>query len=144
VGQVKGENKKMSVPTGKRGTSEMEFLNTAKKIDEATCRMCRKMPKAMTFLKSQRLAHMAMDAFYNVLSANSIYPTNQHEAQMRRDAFINAACKYKFLIAQMEVIHDISGIGTDKMLEMSALIYKELELLKAIIKKDKARYKNLP
>jgi hypothetical protein len=63
---------------------------------------------------------------------------------MRRDAFINAACKYKFLIAQMEVIHDISGIGTDKMLEMSALIYKELELLKAIIKKDKARYKNLP
>ena len=133
----------MSVPSGLRGQSDAEFLHTAKVIDETVCRFCMKMPKSMMFLKSQRLAHLAMDAYYNVMAANSVYPKNAHEVQIRRDYIVTARGKYYFIGAELEVLNDIIGIDPKKMQNIAGLIHTELKLLKALMESDARRFSSL-
>lgn len=94
----------MSVIKSKRNTSEMEFIANARKLQIYTIRKCVSFPKRYTFYVSQPIANSATRIYEDVRRANSIYPVNQHEAQMRRDCFLraNADLYTKLFITEWE------------------------------------------
>lgn len=134
----------MSVPSGKRGESEMEFIHTARELQIHTIRKCVGFPKRYTFYIGQPIAGSATRIYQCVMMANSIYPTNAHEAQIRRDYLLEAGAELRSLVSQIEVATELFGIEERSMRYWMDLVDKEIRLIKAVLKKDKERYKNLP
>jgi len=134
----------MSVIKSKRSVSEMEFIATARKLEIHTIKKCVNFPKRYTFYVSQPLANAATRVYENVKKGNSIYPTNQHEVQMRRDYFLIAHAELQSMISQLEVAAELFGIDADAMKYWMELIDSEIKLVKAVLKNDRARYKELP
>lgn len=134
----------MSVIKSQRTTSEMEFIANARKLQMYTIRKCVSFPKRYTFYVSQPIANSATRIYEDVRRANSIYPLNQHEAQMRRDCFLRANAELYSLISQIEVAQELFGIEMETMRFWLDIIDFEIRLVKAVMKSDRERYKNLP
>ena len=134
----------MSVIKSKRGESEMEFIYTARQLEIHTIRKCAHFPKKYTFYVSQPLANMATRVHQYVKKANSVYPANQHEAQIRRDFLIRANAELQSMISEIEVAHEIFGLEPKEMTFWMDLVEREIRLVKAVMKKDRERYRNLP
>ena len=134
----------MSVPRSKRGVSEAEFLHTARELQIFTLRRCKHIPKRYTFLVAKPLTNSAASVYEMAKSGNSIYPRNQHEAQLRRDYFNRAVAGVYSLVSQVEVCREMFSIPPDMMLEWMRLCKQEIELLKGVMDSDRRRYKALP
>ena len=63
----------------------MQFIETARQLEAHTLACCMKAPKRYSFLLTQRIMETASEVHDHVRAANNIWPTNQHEAQLRRD-----------------------------------------------------------
>lgn len=74
----------MSVLKSQRKESSIKFLDTAYNLELHTLKCCMKLPKRYTFFIGTELSHLASEVHNHCKAANSIYPTNEHEAQMRR------------------------------------------------------------
>ena len=135
---------RLSVIKSKRSTSDMQFLYTARELESKTRHKCLTAPKRYTFYGLQELWLTARHIYSNVKQGNSIYPTSQHEAQMRRDLFIMAGCMLQDYVSQLELLTQDDVLPVDAHEELSALVDSEIKLLKAVIKSDKSRYENLP
>lgn len=134
----------MSVIKSKRGESDMEFVHTARQLQMHTIQKCVGFPKRYTFYISQPIAESATKIHQCVKAANSVYPTNQHEAQIRRDYMIRANAELQSLVAQIEVAHEMFGLEPEKMKFWMELVERESRLIKGAMKKDRERYKDLP
>ena len=135
----------MSVIRSQRGESELEFLNTARKLQAFTIQKCvNTIPKRYTFFIANHLADSATAVYVYVKKANSVYPLNQHEAQMRRDYFIKAYVELQSLVSQIELAYEILHFEEKVLHEWARLISDEMKLVQAVMKKDRERYKNLP
>ena len=134
----------MSVVRSKRGESEMEFIHNARELEMYTVRKCVGFPKRFTFYINQPIANCATRIYEDVKMANSIFPTNQHEAQIRRDYLLRANAELYTLVSQIEVAHELFGLEPNVMSHWSGLIDKEIRLVKSLLKKDRERYKTLP
>ena len=93
---------------------------------------------------SQPLANAATRIYEDVKRGNSIYPLNQHEVQMRRDCFIRANMELQSMISQLEVAQELFGIEMETLKFWMDIIDTEIRLVKAVMKADRERYKNLP
>ena len=133
----------MSVVKGKRGESSMEFLYNARKLQIYTVQRCAKFPKRYTFYMGQPIAHIGIRIHEYVKLANSIYPSNKHEAQMRRDYFIKARAECNNLVSQVEVASEMFHIDADSVLHWMELIDTEIKLITGVMRSDKERLKNL-
>lgn len=133
----------MSVPKGKRGESDVEFLRTARELQLYTIKKCVGFPKRYTFYVSQPIAECATRTHEYLKCANSIYPMNQHEAQLRIDYELHANAELNSLVSQLEAAAELFGIEPDKLKHWMELVEKEMRLVKALIKKDRERYKTL-
>lgn len=133
----------MSVIKSSRTTSDMEFIATSRNLEIFTIRKCGKIPKHYTFYISVPLANASTRVYECVKKANSIYPVNQHEVQMRRDYFIRAHAELQSMVSQIEVAAELAGLSKEVIREWMALIDSEIRLVKAIMKKDRERYKNI-
>ena len=122
----------------------MEFLAVARKLEIHTIQKCVNFPKRYTFFVSQPLANAATRIYEDVKRGNSIYPTNQHEVQMRRDYFLNAYAELQSMVSQLEVAQELFGIETEAMKYWMEMVDAELRLVRAVLKNDRARYKELP
>ena len=80
----------MAVIKSNRTESEMEFIHTARQLQIHTIQKCVNFPKRYTFYVGQPMAECATRIHEYVKCANSIYPLNQHEVQMRRDYLLRA------------------------------------------------------
>ena len=134
----------MSVVRSARSTSEVQFLHTARELQIYTIRKCVGFPKRYTFYVSQPIAAIATRIYEDVKRANSIYPTNQHEVQLRRDYFIHAGAELQNLVSQVEVAYELFQFDANIMTRWMELVDTEIRLLKAVVKSDKSRYKDLP
>lgn len=134
----------MSVIRSQRSTSDMQFLATARALQIYTIRRCVGFPKRYTFYVSQPLAAIGTRIYEDVKRGNSIYPTNQHEVQIRRDYFMHALAELQNMISQLEVASELFGVESSIMQGWMELVDSEIRLLKAVQKSDKARYKDLP
>lgn len=68
----------------------MQFVDTAKKLEAFTLSCCMKAPKRYTFFLTSRIMQLASAVHEHAAAANNIWPTNRHEAQMRRDELTRA------------------------------------------------------
>lgn len=137
------EVKIISVIKSKRNESNLQFLDTAFKLYTYTIQQCVKFPKRYTFYVSQGIADTASRILQDVKKANSIYPTNEHEVQMRRDFFLTAYAGAQSLITQINAATELFQISGSVLTGWMELIQSELNLLRGIMKKDRARYKNI-
>lgn len=134
----------MSVVRSKRGESDMEFVHTARELQIYTIKKCISFPKRYTFYISQPISEAATHIHQLVKMANSIYPLNAHEAQMRRDYLLRANAELNSLISQIEVAHELFGLEHNVMKFWMDIVDREIRLVKGTLKKDRERYKNLP
>jgi hypothetical protein len=134
----------MSVPRSARATSDMQFLLTARELRIFTIRRCAAIPKRYTFYVAVPLSDLSKEIYGHVKRGNSIYPTNQHEAQLRKDEFIYAVAVLQDLVSELEADAELIQIEERHMKEWMELVNREINLIKAVIKSDKARYKDLP
>lgn len=133
----------MSVVKGKRNMSVVEFIYTARQLQIYSIQKCVGFPKRYTFYISQPIAHCATRIHEYVKMANSVYPTNQHEAQIRMDYLIKANAELNSLVAQIELAEQMFGIEPDKIKYWMDIVDKEIMLVKAVMKSDRERYKKL-
>lgn len=122
----------------------MEFLATARKLQIYTIQKCVNFPKRYTFYVSQPLSNAATRVYEYVKCANSIYPLNQHEVQLRRDYLLKANAELNNIASQLEVAQELFGIDMDTMMKWAEIVNTEIKLVKATMKADRDRYKDLP
>lgn len=141
----------MSVYKSKRGESSAQFVETARKLEVHTLAQCLKIPKRYTFFLSTEIMRLASEVYNNAKSANSIFPSNQHEAQMRRDKLTEANNALQCLIGKLGLLGDVlrknpsQFKGLDNALETwGNLIAEEAKLISGVKKSDKQRFKDLP
>ena len=141
----------MSVYKSKRGKSSVQFVETARKLEEHTLEQCLKVPKRYTFLLTQRIMGLASTVYEEVVAASSIYPTNQHEAQLRRDHLTAANAALQALDRQLGLLAGVlwknpeNFKGFDHAFTVwGDLINEEAKLISGIKRADRARYKDLP
>ena len=131
----------MSVYKSKRGASSAQFVETARKLQVHTLEQCLKVPKRYTFYLTQKIMDHASAVYDEVTMANSIFPINQHEAQLRRDHLIAANAKLAGVLWK----NPENFKGFDNAFTVwGELIIEEAKLISGIRRSDRARYKNLP
>lgn len=135
--------KSMSVPRARRNTSVMEFLHNAMQIEIYTRQKCKKFPKSERFTTCTALIALAREARGHLARGNEIYPTNQHEAQRRRDHFNEAKGIYADFVQEIEICCRACGINMDVLPEWMTLIDKEITLIRGVMDNDRRRYKDL-
>lgn len=134
----------MSVVASKRGKSEAEFIANARKLELFTLQKVVHFPKRYTFYLSQPIYRSASAVHQYVKHANSIFPKNQHEAQLRRDEFIKAKAELHGLISLIGMAREMFHISENVMTEWMELIKKELALISGEMNSEEKRYQNLP
>lgn len=133
----------MSVIKANRSVSQMEFLHMARELEIYTIKKCTNFPKRYRPLFTQYLTESSYRVYDYVVMANSVYPQNQHEAQIRRDYLLKARSQLRSMISQLEVAQQLFELPDNVMEYWVGLIAQELDLLKGVLSKDSARYKNL-
>lgn len=141
----------MSVYKALRGDSPVQFVETARKLAVFTRKNCLKMPKRYTFYGAQELSTLA-DAVYNeVKMANSIFPGNQADTQLRRNHLTEANAALQALVGQLGIMADLLKQNPEKLTwldnaleEWAIMITDEAKLISGVKKSDKERYKKLP
>jgi hypothetical protein len=134
---------KISVIKSKRSVSNIEFLYNARNLEIYSIKKCTNFPKRYTFYISQPIANASVRIYELAKCGNSIYPTNQHEIQLRRDYFLKAKAELYSLISQVEVACELFNIENKTLTYWMSLINNEINLIKGVIKSDKNRYSNL-
>lgn len=125
-----------------RDESKIQFLDTALQLKIYTIKQCKKIPKRLTFLIATDLSDTAKEILIEVKKGNSIYPTNAHEFQLRRDCFLKAYGYTSGLISLIDVVVELSCISGESIAEWMKLVKTEMNALKGILKSDKIRFKN--
>lgn len=141
----------MAVYKSKRSESSMQFVDTAKKLEAFTLSCCMKAPKRYTFFLTSRIMQLASDVHEHAAAANNIWPTNRHEAQLRRDELMRANNALQNLSPKLQLLYDSilqnpEGYGWihKAMQRWGDLICEEAKLIAAVKKNDRQRYKDLP
>lgn len=140
----------MSVYKSKRGKSSAQFVETARKLEVHTLEQCLKVPKRYTFYLTQKIMDHASGVYDEVVMANSIYPTNEHEAQLRRDHLIAANARLQALDRQLGLLAGVlwknpeNFKGFDHAFTVwGELVIEEAKLISGVRRSDRERYKHL-
>jgi len=133
----------MAVLKNKREESSVQFLETAYELQMAVYQLVVKFPKRYTFILGNPIAKLAMDCHLNAKSANTIYPTNSHEYQIRRDYVNKAIGNCQNLVSQMDIAITLFSLEIKGITPVISLIRDELRLLKGLKDSDKKRFKTI-
>ena len=133
----------MSVIKSKRGESQVQFLQTARDLLRYTKIQCMKFPKRYTFFGNQQMCNCAYRMLENIKKGNSTYPRNNPEVQIRRDYFMEALSELQVLAEYIDDARNTFPIKDTVMVEWLRLLTDEIKLIRALIKKDTERYKDV-
>ena len=134
----------MSVVKSQRDESNLEFLYRARELRKYTIQKCVGFPKRYTFYVGQNIADLSASVLDNAKMGNDIFPRNQHEAQLRRDHFLEALAALDALVSEVELAAELFDIEEKKMLHWMSLVNNEWMLIKGVLDSDSQRFKNLP
>ena len=134
----------MSVRKNQRGKSNMQFLDTARNINVAVRKLVSRLPKRYTFLGGTELVRLAADVHHNLKGANSVYPTNQHEFQIRRDYLIHANASLQMLLDELDILYNYYADDSLQkcILTIVGMLKLEATLIRGLKVTDKKRFKN--
>lgn len=132
----------MAVLKRDRSTSTMQFVDTAYNLDLFTIKCCMKLPKKMTFYIGTELANLANKVHTYCKAANSVFPTNAHELQIRRDYLIKANTALQALIGKVSLLLELEcNLSRATLHQWNQLMYEEAKLISGVKKADKKRFK---
>jgi hypothetical protein len=141
----------IAVVKSKRGESNVEFIDTARKLEEHTLSCCMKAPKRYSAFLTSDLMQLAGRVHSYVIMANSVYVTNQDEAKLRRSYFTKAnAClqamnpKLSLLYSAITKNHPDRTWIYNAMKVWGELMIQESNLLSTMKKREAERFKSLP
>ncbi|MDE6200381.1 MAG: hypothetical protein K2M47_00905 [Clostridiales bacterium] len=93
---------------------------------------------------------LATKVYNDAKAANSIYPTNAAEVQLRKNYIIQANCALQCLLSQLDIAREfIRTTDANKPIKSTVwegwvnLITSEAKLLSSLKESDKKRYKDL-
>ena len=69
--------------------------------------------------------------------ANSKYPQNEHERQLKQDCLNKAYECLQALISQIDIAKRLYGIEERRMIKIMEMIFEELRLIKGVLKNNK-------
>lgn len=134
-----------SVLSRYRQEAKTDFLYKARLLCVSVIKSCVDSKKGRyTATVSEPVVQAAWDVYGYVKMANSIYPKNKHEAQLRRDQFLLARAALYKLDSRIGVAHEFYHFSDHDLDEMGKLVDDEMELIKKMLDSDQKRYKNLP
>ena len=145
-----------NVPELKRGKSGYQVVDNAEELESKVIKICVKLPKRYTDLLLIKIVELASDIATYVRVANSNFPRNQHEAQIRRDDFVKAygftqalSGKINHLllipsVLRYKVDNKEKGVTINELNEISDMVKLELSLIKGSLESDKKRFEGLP
>lgn len=131
---------RLTVPKSKRKPTTMQFVHTARIIEDFCIRHWDSNTSSFVLKKC---IEISADIYIQVTAANSIYPTKQSEATERALCLKRALSKLYSLKTQISLAYRHSLISTGLVKEINEHIEREKVLIKGILKKDKERYKGL-
>lgn len=141
----------MSVYKSKRSESSVQFIETARQLEAHTFACCMKAPKRYERFLTGRIMELSSEVHDRVRAANNIWPTNRHEAQLRRDELTRANIALQNLDPKLQLLYEAARQNPEgckwigkAMEQWGAMIAEEAKLLAAVRKKDRQRYKDLP
>lgn len=141
----------MSVYKSKRGESSVQFIETARQLEAHTFACCMKAPKRYERFLTGRIMELSSEVHDRVRAANNIWPTNRHEAQLRRDELTRANIALQNLDPKLQLLYEAARQNPEgckwigkAMEQWGTMIAEEAKLLAAVRKKDRQRYKDLP
>ena len=129
-----------SVLARNRSLSELEFYKNACELRGVLTRFVmsdKNVPKKYRFVFAIPMTELLKDLMYNVTAANTIYPINEHEVQMRRDFQTMAIANCEQIFQMMEYMVDTLPIDVNKLKQAIELTMKETALLKSWRKTNK-------
>ena len=136
----------MSVYKSKRGESSVQFIETARQLEAHTFACCMKAPKRYERFLTGRIMELSSEVHDRVRAANNIWPTNRHEAQLRRDELMRANNALQNLSPKLQLLYDSilqnpEGYGWihKAMQRWGDLICEEAKLIAAVKKNDRQR-----
>ena len=124
----------------KRSVSELEFYHNAEELRVELTRFVmseKNVPKKYRFVFAQPVVNMLRLMMNNIIAANTVYPTNEHELEMRRDYQTKAIINCEQLIQELQYMMAILPIGADQMKSIAERMITETRLLKAWRKSNK-------
>ena len=127
-----------------RSESSLEFYTTARKMRGQLTRWAmneKNVPKHFRPVLSFPLLRICDELMNNITAANTIYPANEHELQVRRD-YQNAAlgnCEQIWQQLQHidDVMYEVKAIDLNKLEPTLEMLVREGALLKAWRKANK-------
>ena len=142
----------MSVLKNERKESGMQFLDNMKILHYFTLEFCMSMPKRWGSFLTEDICKLATKALVKVKKANSVFPTNQEERQIRKNLFNDAYGDLESMVTLVDNLYDFcenSGnvnfkLNLKKVEKWIQAISIEMKLIKGVMKKDSERFKNLP
>ena len=104
----------MSVYKSKRSTSAIQYVENARQLQVFTIKNCVKFPKRYTYIVVQKIANLVEDIDTHVRVAESMMPTNLHEAQLKRDELTPPPCLLpSFVVFFLLLFTLFSFLGAD-------------------------------
>ena len=136
----KGGETISNVLARKRSVSVLEFYKNAQEIRSTLTRFVmneKHVPKRYRFVFSMPTIELLNALFNNITMANTIYPINEHELQMRRDYQTKAIGNCEQILQMLQYMLETLPINADKLSPLVEMIVKETALLKAWRKSNK-------
>lgn len=134
----------MSVLKSNRNKSDIQFLETAREIELFIYRITKHFPKRYSYTLSAELIKLSQSLLNNLKAANSIYPTNAHELQIRRDYWIYANNSLQCLISQCGVAKELAtDVKSSSWEQLGLMLQDEAKLISAVKASDMKRFSTL-
>ena len=133
----------MSVPKSKRTESSIQFLQTASEINRMTRKLAMALPKRYTFFGGTELTHLAAECHHHMKAANSIFPVNAHELQLRRDHLTEGNNALQALLDELDIVYQEYPDMRKRVENIVGLAVAEAKLISGVKDADKRRFKNL-
>ncbi len=132
----------MSVKVPDRNTSDAQFISTARMLEKETRNRCINAPKRYTFYGLHEFWLTSRRIHSCVKRANSFNLAKDDQRIKRESLFVDAIVHIQDYISQLELLVDDKVLTTKSSKVLSELVFKELNLIKAVMKSDKKRTKN--
>ena len=127
----------MSVIASKRSESKLQYLVTAKNLQEYLLVKSKKWPKRFSFTLTQQILNLATNAHIKVKMAHSKYPQNDYERQLKKDCLNDAYESLQALVSQVDIAKTLYEIEERHMIKIMEMIDEEMRLIKGVLKNSK-------
>ena len=129
-----------NVLKNRRSISELEFYQNAIRLRAELTRFIlseKNVPKSYRLYFALPMKQKLSELFDNITAANTIYPSNEHELQLRRDYQTKAIITCEQILQELHYMISVLPINVDRLNPEVEMLLKEVALLKAWRKSSK-------